>query len=245
MKWVTKAPGKKAVATNIIRIFDSTSWILTFASMLLMSCFLIAAYKLEHICGGKKPDIVLLMLTPLAMLNAEAMPGDDGTKKSSRGKFTQNFLFLNWSVMGMVLVFCFLCNLRAMILKPTMEKPIDTTQDLVLEGKTPIIVGGLFTNYMATSPNQWHRKANDIALILTNPALVVENFETLVQQAGTHSVMASPNEIAYALKGRKKSPAIHFSKEKIKPYYSSWVTYKQSPWKDILDYHIGIMQQVS
>ena len=147
--------------------------------------------------------------------------------------------------MGMVLVFCFLCNLRAMILKPTMEKPIDTTQDLVLEGKTPIIVAGLWTNYMATSPNQWHRKANDIALILPNPALVVENFETLVQQAGTHSVMASPNEIAYALKGRKKSPAIHFSKEKIKPYYSSWVTYKQSPWKDILDYHIGIMQQVS
>ena len=74
MKWVSKAPSKETSATNLLKIFDKTSWILTFASMMVVSCALIAAYKLGHISGGKKPDIVLLILTPLAMFNAEAMP---------------------------------------------------------------------------------------------------------------------------------------------------------------------------
>ena len=40
--------------------------------MLLVSFALIATY---YLCGDK-PDIVLLILTPLAMFNAEAMPVD-------------------------------------------------------------------------------------------------------------------------------------------------------------------------
>ena len=92
MKWVTKVPGKKALTTNLLRIFDMTSWTLTFVSMILLSCVLIAAYKLEHNFGGRKPDIVLLMLTPLAMLNAEAMPADNGTREKSRGKFLYEYL---------------------------------------------------------------------------------------------------------------------------------------------------------
>ena len=112
MKWVCKAPGKITSATNLIRIFDKFSWILTLASMLLVSCALIAAYKLEHFFGGKKLDIVFLMLTPLGMLNAESMPADDRSRKKLGGTFTRKFILLNWSLMGMVLVFCFLCNLR-------------------------------------------------------------------------------------------------------------------------------------
>ena len=247
MKWVSKAPSKKTSATNLLRIFDKTSWILTFASMLVVSCSLIAAYKLGHISGGKKPDIVLLILTPLAMFNAEAMPVDveQVTRRKSRGEFTRNFLFLNWSVMGMILVFCFLCNLRAMILKPTLEKPMDSTQDLFLQGKTPIIISGLYTHYMETSINQWHRKAREIAHVIPNPSYIKESLETLVQQDGTHSLMAPPPEIAYSLKNQKNSPAIHFSQEDIDPYYVGWVTAKQSPWKAILDYHVGIIQQAS
>ena len=80
--------------------------------MLLVSCVLIAANKLEHFFGGKKLDVVFLMLTPLAMLNAESMPADDRSRKKLGGTFTRKFVLLNWSLMGMVLVFCFLCNLR-------------------------------------------------------------------------------------------------------------------------------------
>ena len=95
MKWVSKAPSKKTSATNLLRIFDKTSWILTFASMLFLSLVLTAAYKL----GGKKPDIVLLILTPLAMFNAEAMPVDveQVARRKSGGEFTNDFLFLNWT----------------------------------------------------------------------------------------------------------------------------------------------------
>merc|ERR1711954_294908 len=93
-------------------------------------------------------------------------------KKKSRGDFTRNFLYLNWSVLGMILVFCFLCNLRAMILKPSLENPIDTTQDLVLKGKTPIIVSGMFTNLMETSSNQWHREARKIAQVIPSPSFI-------------------------------------------------------------------------
>ena len=215
--------------------------------MLTVSFALIAAYQLEHLSGAKKPDMVMLILRPIAMFNAEAMPVEveEVTRRKSRGEFTRNFLFLNWSVMGMVLVLCFLCNLRAMILKPTLEQPIDTSQDIVLQGKTPVIVTGFFTNYMETSTNEWHRKAREIAHVIPNPTLIKENLETVVQQDGTHSVMVSPPEVAYALKDQKNSPAIHFSKENINPYYIAWVIAKQSPWKNILDDHIGIIRQAS
>ena len=83
MKWASKAPGKKTAATNLGTIFDKTSWILTFASLLLVSCGLIAANKVRHIYGGKKHDIVSLIIVPFAMMNAEPLPVDK--KKNSKG----------------------------------------------------------------------------------------------------------------------------------------------------------------
>ena len=243
VKWVTKAPGKKPLTTNILRIFDKTSWILIFVSSLLVSFCLVIASKVKHVLGSKKPDIVSLILVPLAMLNAEAMPEDNKTRERSKGRFSLNAFLLHWSVMGMVLVFFFLCNLRAMILKPIMEAPIDTTKDLVQKGITPILVSGHWTRYMAASGNEWHRKAREIAHEIPTPTLIKENLETLVQQNGTHSVTSSIYEIAYNF--NENSPAVHLSKENIDSYYLGWVIAKQSPWKKILDNHIGIIHQVS
>ena len=244
-KWVSKAPGKKTSATNLLNIFDKSSWFLTLCSMVLVSSVLIAAYKLEHHFGRKKPDIVLLIFTPLAMLNAEALPTDDVNQKKLRRGFTRNFILLHWSVMGMVLLFCFLCNLRAMILKPLMESPIDTSEEIILKGMTPIVVAGLWQEYLINSVNKWQRKAETMALIVPNPTFLKQNLETLVQQDGTHSLMAIPDRIAHALKNQKNSPAIHFSKENLISYYRSWMTSKLSPWKKIVDDHIGLTQQVS
>ena len=50
-KWVSKAPGKKSSATNLLQIFDKTSWLLTLVSMMIVSFVLIAAYKLESHFG--------------------------------------------------------------------------------------------------------------------------------------------------------------------------------------------------
>ena len=244
MKWASKAPGKASSASNILKIFDKTSWFLTLISMVFVSCVLIAAYALEYHFGSTKPDILLLILLPLAMLNAEALPVEDVTKKSSWKGFTRNFILLLWSVMGMVLVFCFLCNLRAMILKPVREKPIDTARDLVLGGKTPILVGP-WKDHLAAAVNPWQRKTAKLAMLIPGPTRIKDNLETLVQKEGTHSVLASPNDIAFALKGQENSAAIHFSKETILPYYSGWVITKLSPWKKILDDLILLIQQVT
>ena len=244
-KWVSKAPGKKSSAMSLTKIFDTTSWLLTFVSMVLVSAILIAANKLENYIGSRKLDFVLLIFTPLAMLNAEAMPTDDVTNKKSRRVYTRNIILLHWSVMGMVLAFCFLCNLRAMILKPSMETPVDTSQELLAKGKTPIVVAGLWQEYLLHSVNEWQRKAETVALILPNPTYIQQNLYSLVQEAETHSVLAMPEEIAHALKNKKNSPETHFSKENLGSYYSSWVTSKLSPWKKLLDSHIGLIQQVS
>jgi hypothetical protein len=213
--------------------------------MMLVSFVLIAAYKVESHFGRKKPDKVMLLFTPLAMLNAEAIPPDDVNQKKLTKGFTRKFILLHWSVMGMVLTFCFLCNLRAMILKPQMESPIDTTEDLLLAGKTPIVVAGLWQEYLKTSVNNWQRKAETKAFIIPNPMFIKKNLETLVLQDGTHSVMATPPVIANALKNNRNSAATHFSKENIGSYYSSWVISKLSPWKKIVNDHIGLIQQVT
>ena len=133
---------------------------------------------------------------------------------------------------------------RAMILKPTLEMPIDTTKDLVLQGKIPTLPLGLWGEYLATSSNQWHRKAKEIAIGTQNPSDMTKNLELVLKKDGKHCAMASQPDTAYAFKDYKNAPAIHFSRENLRPYYSSWVISKQSPWKDILDKHIGITQQV-
>ena len=74
---------------------------------------------------------------------------------------------------------------------------------------------------------------------------IKKNLETLVLQDGTHSVMATPPVIANALKNNRNSAATHFSKENIGSYYSSWVISKLSPWKKIVNDHIGLIQQVT
>ena len=61
-------------------------------------------------------------------------------------------------------------------------------------------------------------------------------------------MIALPEEITYAVKQDlwykdKKKPVFHFSKENLDSYYVGWVTRKLSPWKTLVDDHIGIIQQ--
>ena len=244
MHWVSNAPGKLSHATNILTIFDKTSWLLIFVSMVLVRLVLIAAYLVAHHFGSKKPDITLLLLEPLETMNAEALPVDDRTKKQTRKGCTQSFIFLFWSVIGTLLVLLFLCNYRTMMLKPTMGKPIDTTKDLVLSGNTPIIVAGIWVDILESSTNEWHRKAAQMGLLIPSPTLIKQNLKTLVQAEGTHSLMIIPSELAYILKDQENSRAVHFSKESIMPYFTGMALTKLSPWKKIIDHHILLIHEV-
>ena len=46
-----------------------------------------------------------------------------------------NFVLIHWSIMGMVIMFAFTCNLRALLMRAVYEKPIDTMEDVVKSGQ--------------------------------------------------------------------------------------------------------------
>ena len=70
-------------------------------------------------------------------------------------------IFLNWAVMGMILGFSFTCNIRALLMKSELTKPIDTTEELYKEGLTAnLIASSWYPPYLRTSSNEWHRKVS-------------------------------------------------------------------------------------
>ena len=108
------------------------------------------------------------------------------------------------------------------------------------------MVTGLWTEYLATSPNLWHRKAREIAHEIPNPTFVKESLRTILYQGGAHyCLLEFPANIAHILKDQENASAIHFSQESMKPYYSGRIVAKQSPWQTILDNHIRILHQVT
>ena len=244
IKWISKAPGKKISVTNLLQIFDITSRLLILASMVVMSLMLITVHKIQHQLGGESQDISLSIITPLAMLTAENLSMNAFNSKVIQ-LFTRNFLLLLWSVMGTIVVFCFLCNLRAMLLKPARDSPIDTTEGLMHRGKIPIIVTEGRKHFLAASPNEWQKKAAENALVLPDPTNITSTFETLVQRDGTHAMMINLVGIAWRLKDQEKQIPIHFSEENLYSYYLGWVLAKKSPWKNMVDNHLGLYKQVS
>ena len=254
IKWVTKAPGRISSATNLVKIFDNMSWFLTLLSMILIGISLLIAYKVGTFYGLQGRDTTLTILTPLAMMNAESVPNECTNNKSSSHFFTKgfsrNFLYLLWSVMGMVLVFSFTCNLRAMIMKPQKESPKDSTEDLVTSGTIPIVVKGFNQEtLLKNSLNEWQQKAFGFRYSQEDPSDTENNLKNLVQKKGTHAIIANPEEIAYAVKNDpyynlQNKPVFHFSQESLESYYVGWITGKISPWTKVVDDHIAIILQV-
>ena len=197
-KWVSKAPGKKVSVTNLLQLFDLTSWLLILASLVVMSLMLITVHKIQHQFGGDNQDISISIITPLAMLTAENL---SGTAFNSRNHqlFARNFLLLLWSVMGTIIVFSFTCNLRAMLLKPARDRPIDTTEDLFLQGKSPIVVKTQDKEFLEASPNEWQRKAAQNPLMVGDPRNLTTFVETLIQTDGTHAIVAPAFSVVWRL----------------------------------------------
>ena len=244
MKWVSKAPGKKVSITNLLQIFDLTSWLLILVSMVVVSLILIAVHRIQHQIGGGQQDISISIITPLAMLTAENISAA-GMESKAKQLFTRNFILLLWSVMGTIIVFCFTCNLRAILLKPARDPPIDTTEDLFLQGKTPILVTQQTKNLLTGSPNIWQRKAAENALVLPDPTNLTSTIETLIQRDGTHAMTVPVVGVAWRLKDQENKIPIHFSEENLYSYYLGWVMTKKSPWKILINKYLGLYKQAS
>ena len=115
------------------------------------SLVLLLVSKVGISYGVGTADITAVLITPFQMLNAEHLPVWFSTREGhgrpffSRG-FTGNYLLLLWAVLGSLITLAFLCNIRAMLMKPVFEKPIDSTRDIFRAGNIPTIgdSGGFF-----------------------------------------------------------------------------------------------------
>ena len=98
---------------------DLGCWISLFVSYFFISLALVIAVKVGASYGVKRVDVVYIILVPFAMMNAEGMPTwfefphQPVTRRFVRRGRAGNLLLLTWSLMGMVIMFGFTCNLRA------------------------------------------------------------------------------------------------------------------------------------
>ena len=226
MRWVSKPPEKLPPATNIIRIFDETTWLLIFISMLATSLMLLIASTAGHSYGVGTSDITSVLLTPFQTLNAEFLPvwfSRRATRRLFSPGFTGNYLLLLWTVTGSLITMAFLCNIRAMLMKPVFQKPIDYTKDIFTEGKIPInnFAGSFWPQYLKTSSNKWERLAWETGY--ATKTLEERDITVIgkIYEAGSHVYLNNPESIAFKLQDMeffkdKQPPVLHFSRQMIR-----------------------------
>ena len=225
-KWVSKPPEKLPPATNIIRIFDKTTWLLIFISMLATSLVLLIASRAGLSYGVGTSDVSSVLLTPFQTLNAEFLPAwfsRRATRTFFSPGFTGNYLLLVWTVMGSLITMAFLCNIRAMLMKPVFQKPIDYTKDIFTEGKIPInnFAGSFWPQYMKTSSNKCERLAWETGYATKT---YEERDITLIEKiykAGSHVYLNNPESIAFKIQDMefykdKEAPIFHMSRDTIR-----------------------------
>ena len=138
----------------------------------------------------------------LRLLNAEPYPnwfkfqGKGTTTRSYKG-FTGNYLLLLWSVMGMMIVFAFLSMFRASMMRPVMETPLDSTKDLVLANKQPILTYGAFwPNFLQTSENKWEREVGDKGVSAEDKQNLDDLLKTQTYSHGSHSIQMTAAQVS-------------------------------------------------
>ena len=257
--WFSKLPRKLPPATNLVRTFDTMSWVAIGVSMFLVSFFLIIVSLLGSHYGIGSRDYVDVFGVPFRMLNAEPFPKwfdqnqhNVASQKFFKPGFTGSFVLLLWSVMSMVIAMAFNSNIRAMLLSPVYEKTIDSTKDLVLSGTIPINgkINGFLQNYLRDSSNVWENKAFEIGQTFKENSMKEVLLQTKVYTEETHALLDKFEVVTYLVLRNpwyknKTPPYFHISKEVVSPYYHGWICNKISKWKDDMDMHILSLQQVN
>ena len=265
MRWVSKPPSKLPPATNLTRIFDGTSWLLILASIIIVSIILVFISNVSLRIGVGTHDTITLLLVPFQMMNAEPFPSwfnKSRPSKKSQYKhikahsfltpgFTGNYFLLMWSFAGMFITLAFMSNIRAMLMKPIFEKPIDSTETLIEKGKVPINSndGGFWQEYLVNSVNSWERIAGTTGVAFKSGQEQNMLIQHSVKKDGTHVSLENNEAIAYLTLTdpwyrNLTPPVFHISRETIRPHYHGWVFRKGSIWRERIDRHILLTQQV-
>ena len=169
--WLSAAPGRVPPASNLVRTMDTGCWLLTLASLISVGLALVVIMTVVTGTGSScgtgcgtswlrhQLDVVNIMLTPLAMITGGEMPAWFNSPRRCPGRRAGNLVLLTWSLMGMIVMFGFSCNLRAIYMRVDYRKPLDTAEAVALSGKTVHMNGGgWYRDFMRTSDNPWYRQ---------------------------------------------------------------------------------------
>ncbi|XP_023337219.1 uncharacterized protein LOC111708160 [Eurytemora carolleeae] len=242
VRWITKFPGKKSPMNNIIKVFDRYTWIGIIVSTVTASIVLLGVVNILRNLGFKQPDNISAALIPLSLMNAEPMP--DWFLVSTTRVYSGSILMLVWGLCSAVLTYAFSGNLRAMVLTPAFETPIDTAQQIV-ENNLMAQMGptDLVYSILNSSSNPWQVAVLDNTIPWTDWSERIEMTQSgVVVTYGTEDYFLNSVKKDPTL-SKMKSPVFYVSKEAIRVYYAGWILQKNSKWQNFLDNHILICNQ--
>ena len=164
-------------------------------------------------------------------------------KKISTKGFVANLVLIFWSVLGSVIGYAFLANFLTMLIKPVLEKPIDSVQTIVDRGMVPITYDGgeWYIEFLKSSTNPLYRQLAEIAITPKDVKELVNLLKEQVLMEGT-SVYISDRIYSDDL-----DPSDFYSSkdvlEGMDPYVG-WIVNKKWSQSEKLAQHILIYQQV-
>ena len=141
-------------------------------------------------------------------------------------------------------MYCFCANLLAMLLRPSLEKPVDSPQDILDKGMTTFVypISGIYIDVLRASPNPVHNQVAKKSIITKDYADMMNMLAEDVQGAGTHAFLH--NELYPDM---KKLGYYHKSKTTLEAGmspYLFWLVNKRWPMADELAVHLLKFQQV-
>ena len=174
--WISATPRKLSPATNLIRIFDHQSLTMIGFSILSVSVVLIIITRIGQMYGVETPlDNFLIFIFPLGTLTAENLSSSFRRnmknnkmkiKKKKKGLqslfspgFAGNGVLLLWTVMASFISMAFLSMIRATLLRPSYEPPIDSSEDIFKQDKIPTIFDTSYVDRLIHSGDDQDRKA--------------------------------------------------------------------------------------
>ena len=129
------------------------------------------------------------------------------------------------------------------------EKPLDTAEQIFRSGK-PVYLKAYYKNYLKDSDNEWQHKLASKAEIVPNG----DQAKVLKGIAKTGNGVTEAWFIDYVYVVATSSPQenrdisnVHFSKDPLKSSVgaAAWTVQKLSSWKQAIDRHILLLDQVN
>ena len=149
---------------------------------------------------------------------------------------------LIWSTFGGIILYAFHSNFLSMLVSPSMEKPLDTAEDILAKRLIPIVKGDShWKNIMQNSPNKATQQLGEDILFTDTFQPTDLIFEKVLQER-THAWIISYIENIFYL----PYEAFHISKDAApgsNPWFV-WIVNRKLPLREFLDRHILCYQQV-